>query len=158
MIPHLTALFALSATALAEEQVVWSAVTYTYHGEKTPDLFAGPYDLTPVGATQLYEVGQLYRERYITGAANSSLTNASPIYGLNTYAIDNSQLQIMATDDPWISASAMAFMQALYPPQNATVPNLESMLANSSLAEYPLNGYQYPNIETLSLLDFNHVW
>jgi hypothetical protein len=158
MVPHLTALFVLSATALAAEQVVWSAVTYTYHGEKTPDLFAGPYDLTPVGATQLYEVGQLYRERYITGAANSSLTNASPIYGLNTYAIDNSQLQIMATDDPWISASAMAFMQALYPPQNATVPNLESMLANSSLAEYPLNGYQYPNIETLSLLDFNHVW
>jgi hypothetical protein len=158
MVPHLTALFALSATALAEEQVVWSAVTYTYHGEKTPDLFAGPYDLTPVGATQLYEVGQLYRERYITGAANSSLTNASPIYGLNTYAIDNSQLQIMATDDPWISASAMAFMQALYPPQNAIVLNLESMLANSSLAEYPLNGYQYPNIETLSLLDFNHVW
>jgi hypothetical protein len=64
----------------------------------------------------------------------------------------------MATDDPWISASAMAFMQALYPPQNAIVLNLESMLANSSLAEYPLNGYQYPNIETLSLLDFNHVW
>ncbi|KAE9380286.1 phosphoglycerate mutase-like protein [Stipitochalara longipes BDJ] len=156
--PHFTAIFALAATALAAEQVVWSAVTYTYHGEKTPDLFAGPYDLTPVGANQLYEVGQVYRERYITGSANSTLTNASPIYGINTYAIDNYQLQIMATDDPWVSTGAMAFMQALYPPRNALVLDLESMLANSSLAEYPLNGYQYPNIESLSILDFNHLW
>jgi hypothetical protein len=114
--------------------------------------------LTPIGANQLYEVGQVYRERYITAAGNSSLTTASPIYGLNTNAIDSAQLQIMATDDQWETASAMAFMQGFYPPRNALVLDLESMLANSSVAEYPLNGYQYPNIESLSMLDFNHIW
>jgi hypothetical protein len=159
MIPLFTAILALSATAVAAQiqQVLWSAVTYTYHGEKTPALFPGPYDLTPVGATQLYEAGQIFRDRYISNTANN-ITNAAPINGLNSNAIDNSQMLILTTDDPWVSASAMAFMQSFYPPRNTIVLDLESMLGNSSLDQYPLNGYQYPNIETLSELDFNYLW
>jgi hypothetical protein len=153
----LTAMLALSATAL--EEVVWSVVTYTYHGEKTPALFPGPYDLTPLGANQVYEAGQVIRDRYISGVANSSkITTSAIINGISQSAIDNSQLVVLSTDDPWISASAMAFLQALYPPSNSIVVDLESMLGNSSLAQYPLEGYQYPNIETLSVLDFNRLW
>jgi hypothetical protein len=156
----LTAVLALSATALAQTQeVVWSAVTYTYHGEKTPALFPGPYDLTPVGAQQLYEVGQVIRNRYISGPSNgTAITGPSPIHDISPSAIDNSQLSVLGTDDPWVSASAMAFMQALYPPRDNIVIDLESMLGNSSLDQYPLNGYQYPNIESLSVLDFNRLW
>lgn len=156
----LTAILALSTTALAQTQeVVWSAVTYTYHGEKTPALFPGPYDLTPLGANQLYEAGQVFRNRYISGPANGTTTTApSPINGISVSAIDNSQLSILGTDDPWVSASATAFMQALYPPRNSIVIDLESMLGNLSLDQYPLNGYQYPNIESLSVLDFNRLW
>jgi hypothetical protein len=156
-----TAILALSATALAQntQQVVWSAVSYTYHGEKTPALFPGPYDLTPLGANQLYEAGQIIRDRYISAPPNGThLTNFSPINGISSSAIDNSQLVVFSTDDPWVSASAMAFLQALYPPRDSIVVDLESILGNSSLDQYPLNGYQYPNIETLSVLDFNRLW
>lgn len=161
MAPLLTAILALSATAFAAstQQVVWSAVTYTYHGEKTPALFPGPmYDLTPVGATQLYEAGGILRDRYVSSPANNSITNAAPINGLNSNAINSSQILIWSTDDPWVSASAMAFMQSFYPPRDTIVLDLESMLGNSSLDQYPLNGYQYPNIQTLSMLDFNRLW
>jgi len=157
----LTAVLALLGTASAAltQQVVWSAVTYTYHGEKTPALFPGPYDLTPLGANQVYESGQTLRHRYISGPSNgTSLTTPSPIHDISLNAIDNSQMTILATDDAWVSASALAFMQAFYPPRNNIVIDLESMLGNSSLALYPLDGYQYPNIETLSTLDFNRIW
>lgn len=154
-----TAAVLLSATALAQstEQVVWSAVSYIYHGEKTPSLFSGPYDLTPVGANQLYEAGQVVRSRYLT-SSSSNLTSSANIHGINQDGIDNSQLLILSTDDPWVSASAMAFMQALYPPRSGIVIDPESELGNSSLAQYPLNGYQYANVQTLSVLDFNRLW
>lgn len=151
----------LSATASAQstEQVIWSAVTYTYHGEKTPALFPGPYDLTPLGANQLFQAGELIRDRYISTPANgSNVTEAANINGISVNAIDNSQLLVLSTDDTWVSASAMAFMQALYPPRDTLVVDLESMLGNTTLEQYPLDGYQYPNIETLSVLDFNRLW
>lgn len=157
----LTALLALSAVALTQQtsqETVWSAVTYTYHGEKTPALLAGPYDLTPVGANQLYTAGSILRDRYISGVTNSSIVSPAPINGMNLHQIDNDQLLVLATNDQWVSASATAFMQGLYPPFDSLTFDLESLLGDSGQEAYPLNGYQYPNVQTLSILDFNYLW
>ena len=64
---------------------------------------------------------------------------------------------IMSTNDEFVTASAMAFMQGLYPPRGVVVDD-ESMLGNGTLEQFPLGGYQYPNIESLSDLDFNYIW
>jgi hypothetical protein len=146
----LTALLALSATVAAQDnvQITWAAVVFAHYGEKIPDVTSGPYDLTPNGAQQMYNAGQVIRERYINPPSNGTeLTTAAVINGLSPAAIDNSQLYILSTDDEFVSASALAFMQALYPPYFS----LES-------DPYPLDGYQYPNVQSVSSLDFNYIW
>lgn len=35
---------------------------------------------------------------------------------MQTSQIDNNQMYVLGTDDNYVSASAMAFMQGLYPP------------------------------------------
>ena len=124
-----------------------------------PSLSDGPYNLTPLGANQLFDAGSIIRSRYVSAPDNGSeITTAAIINGISVNAIDNSQLYILSTDDEYISSSALAFMQGLYPPRNAVVIDLESILGNSSLEQYPLNGYQYPNVGTVSSLDFNYIW
>jgi hypothetical protein len=106
-----SALLAVSATAVAQ-QTTWGSVVFTYHGEKTPTLNNGPYNLSPLGASQLYLAGQAIRERYISPPNNGSvITDPAPINGISKDAIDNSQLDILSTDDEFISASGLAFMQ-----------------------------------------------
>lgn len=46
-------------------------------------------------------------------------------------------------------------MQGLYPP---TILEPESYLSNSTYLQYPLGGYQYPNIGTVNALDFDYIW
>jgi hypothetical protein len=156
----LTAILALSATVSAQtnDQITWASVVFTYHGEKVPTLLSnGLLNLTPLGANQLFEAGSIIRNRYISALANDSeITSSAPILGISVNSIDNSQLYILSTDDEYISSSALAFMQGLYPP--ATVIDEESILGNSSVDQYPLNGYQYPNLGTVSTLDLNYVW
>lgn len=157
---HFTAILSLATTSLAQatQQVTWAVVSYTYHGEKTPSLFPAPYDLTPVGAHQAYSAGQLIRERYISSSPNGSqLTSLVPVNGINQNPIDNSQLYMLSAYNPWTSASAQAFMQGVYPPRDALLINLESELGNSSIAQYPLDGYQYANIQAVGPLDFNSI-
>jgi hypothetical protein len=31
-------------------------------------------------------------------------------------------------------------------------------MSDSTLEQYPLGGYQYPNVQSVSSLDFNYVW
>ena len=104
------ALLAVSATTFAE-QTTWGSVVFTYHGEKTPEFNNGPYNLSPLGASQLYLAGQAVRERYVSPPDNASLITAAPINGISEYAIDNAQLEILSTDDEFISTSGLAFMQ-----------------------------------------------
>lgn len=60
--------------------------------------------------------------------------------------------------------SAQAFMQAFYPPynlnSNVTAEYLDptSVLANESYIDNPLNGYQYPLIQTFTALDPNSIF
>ncbi|CZR52153.1 uncharacterized protein PAC_02030 [Phialocephala subalpina] len=155
-----TALLSLSATTLAQTtQVTWAAVAFTYHGEKIPDLHSSPYYLTPYGANQLLNAGQVVRERYISPPTNGSLqTSSAVVNGIETVAIDNSQLYILAPDDTPTSQSAIAFMQGLYPQRTGVTFDQQDTMADGVLVQYPLDGYQYPAIATVSDLDFNYLW
>jgi hypothetical protein len=156
---HLTALLGLSTTALAQSQIVWAAVVYTFYGEKIPSLTSGPYNLAPLGANQMLDAGFFIRSRNINPPSNGSeLSGPAPINGLSVNSIDNSQIYALSTDDEFVSASAMAFFQGLYPPRGIPVFDFEDTLANGTNEGYPLDGYQYPNIETVSELDFNYIW
>jgi len=159
----LTAWLSLSAAALVKgaDQVTWGAVVFTYHGEKIPVLHDGPYNLTPLGANQLLSAGQTIRNRYVAAASNSSqITVSLPINGLNSSVLINSQMEVMGMTDEYVTASALAFMQGLYPPRALVAPviNSQTKLSNGSWQQAPLNGYQYPNIESMSSLDFNYIW
>jgi hypothetical protein len=159
----LTALLALSAAVAAQEesnvQITWAAVVFAHYGEKIPDATAGPYELTPYGANQMYNAGQIIQGRYIWPLPNETegITSYYRINGLSSTEIDNSQMYILSTDDEFVSASALAFMQALYPPVSLEL-DPDAIMSDSSLKQYPLGGYQYPNVQTVSSLDFNYLW
>ncbi|OIW27189.1 phosphoglycerate mutase-like protein, partial [Coniochaeta ligniaria NRRL 30616] len=147
---------------------VWSSVAYIYHGETTPAR--GVYttqSLTPVGAQQMFAQGSMFRARYIVDGnytdEESSVTTHATIQGMEPLAIDSDQTSAISTNDRYISTSAIAFMQGLYPPVDLAVANSAgglraAALANGSLVDYPLNGYQYPDIDTLSTLDPDFIW
>jgi len=158
---HLTILLAALQLVAAQgsEQITWGAVAFTYHGEKTPALAYNGYHLSPLGANQLLGAGSVVRDRYVSPPLNETdLTEAAPINGLSVSSIQNTQLDIMSTDDEYVVASAMAFMQGLYPPLQEFILDAETLLSNSSYVQYPLDGYQYPNVETVNSLDFNYIW
>ncbi len=52
------------------------------------------------------------------------------VSGMSTGAIDNSQIYILSTDDSFLSASALACLQGMYPPFFEI--DDESVLANGS--------------------------
>jgi hypothetical protein len=158
----LTALLALSAAVAAQEsnvQITWAAVVFAHYGEKIPDATSGPYDLTPYGAKQMYNAGQIVQGRYLWPLSNATkdITSYERINGLSSTEIDNSQLYILSTDDEFVSASALAFMQALYPPVYLSLEP-DAIMSDSTLDQYPLGGYQYPNVQSVSSLDFNYLW
>ena len=60
-------------------------------------------------------------------------------------------------------ASALAFMQGLYPPVEGIFATNNgglgaSVMANRSLVQFPLNGYQYPSVLTMDLTDPSYIW
>ncbi|KYK61751.1 hypothetical protein DCS_02894 [Drechmeria coniospora] len=158
MIPASSRLVISSALLLAVAAVsaddgdnvrVWAAVAYVNHGESTPLLGGLQTVLTPEGAQQMQRQGIAFRSRY--------LNNGTQIQGINVVAIDNLQLNISSQTDDWVAASALAFMQGLYPPDvmallaagGGTDLGL-NLVAGSNTTDYPLLGYQYPRVRTLS--------
>lgn len=142
---------------------VWAVVAYINHGEKTPTFGGLENILTPTGARQMWRQGSAFRHRYL-GSRNSTIfsnsTGNTKIQGIATDAINNDQLTVLSQTDEWVSGGAMAFLQALYPPNPNTFNNLaggqqvaQDLFVSPDLIDYPLGGYQYPNIETLSLSD-----
>lgn len=139
-------------------EIIWSSVVYNYHGERTPLILPVQSVLTPLGAQQLYAVGSFFRDRYVASKMNES--NLA-INGLSKDELDNAQVSSMSTSGEFIVASAQAFMQGLYPPLNIssrTLLNPMSVLANGSIIDFPLDGYQYPQIYTASPLDPNSIY
>ncbi|CAJ2512018.1 Uu.00g076430.m01.CDS01 [Anthostomella pinea] len=153
------------ALAQSNAETVRSSFAYILYGERTPLRGNTAPSLTPLGGQQLYTQGSVFRARYLSNGSlsedDSRVTTASPVIGLEENAIDNSQLSIYSSTDEYVFGSALAFMQGLYPPTpHAFAVDGEdlSMLANGTTVEYPLDGYQYPNVQTPSVLDPNSVW
>jgi hypothetical protein len=154
------------SSAQTSGEHVWSSVAFTLYGDRTPMNEPTPPSLTPLGAQQLHAQGSMFRARYL----NSSLTdseNAVTIHvgieGIEKNAIDNSQLYLLAAYNSYTSAGAQAFMQGLYPPIAQAFPNgtggiQAAELADGSVVNYPLGGYQYPNINVASTVDSDSVW
>ena len=158
-------LAALLASAQSDNRRVWSSVAFVYHGETTPAR--GVYttrSLTPIGAQQMFAQGSVFRARYLLdGNTTGEAVDRATIQDMEPLAIDGSQTSVISTNDGYISTSAIAFMQGLYPPVNLAVADSAgglraAALANGTLIEYPLNGYQYPDINTLSTLDPDFIW
>ncbi|KAI9821975.1 MAG: hypothetical protein M1827_002557 [Pycnora praestabilis] len=141
-------------------ETIYGAVIFTRYGERSPLILSEPNVLTPVGAQQLYSAGTFFRNRYLTPPANANdgsvMTNSS-VLGISTHNIDNSQIYAMSLVDEYITGSAQAFMQGLYPPVDMILTS-DNHLANGSIIDYPLSGYQYPQIQTVGDLDPNIVF
>jgi hypothetical protein len=162
----LIALLSLGISAQSGDNLnakVWAVVAYINHGEKTPTFGGLDNVLTPLGARQMWRQGSAFRNRYL-GSRNSTTfsntTGNTKIQGISTDAINNDQLTILSRTEEWIAGGAMAFLQGLYPPNANSFNNLaggremaQDVFSGPDLIDYPLGGYQYPNIETLSMTD-----
>lgn len=162
------ALLAASVTAQSGDDNVkiWAAAAYINHGEKTPSLGTLQEVLTPEGAQQMWRQGRAFRARYLNATEDLSdaeieVAGSSPIQGIEGKAINNEQVDITAGEDEWVVGGALAFFQGLYPPVTNSYNSLaggedlaRNLSANGSdTIEFPLNGYQYPLLQTLSSLD-----
>ncbi|OTA99880.1 hypothetical protein M426DRAFT_35400, partial [Hypoxylon sp. CI-4A] len=148
-------------------ETVWSSFAYVFYGERTPLQGNLPTSLTPLGAQQLYSQGSLLRARYLSNSslsdADAALTTNEPIADIERQALDNNQLSIYSTAEDYVVAGALAFLQGLYPPVTQSFARNNggvnaSTLANGTVVNYPLDGYQYPNIQTIPISDMNSVW
>lgn len=162
----LLALLATTASAQSSSERVWSSFAFVFYGERTPLTGDVPPTLTPLGAQQLLSQGSFFRERYLVNSSSSieddSINSNRPIVGINRDAINNHQLAIYSSTSDYVVGSSLAFMQGLYPPNSQAFPYINgglstSQLANGTLTNYPLDGYQYSNIQTLSVLDPNSI-
>lgn len=157
----------VSSSGQSNDERVWSSVAYIYHGERTPargGVSTTP-SLTPFGAQQMFAQGSAFRARYLVddNTTDESVATSALIQAIEPLALDNSQTSAISTNDSYISTGAIAFMQGLYLPANLNVAQSAgglqaAVLANGSIIEAPLNGYQYPSIETLSTLDPDFIW
>ncbi|KAL9044465.1 MAG: hypothetical protein Q9214_002398, partial [Letrouitia sp. 1 TL-2023] len=89
------------------------------------------------------------------------LTSNSTIDGLSHDVLDDAQTYILSSTFQYTVASALAFMQGLYPPANLSSSqevNRMSILTNGTILDYPLGGYQYPHIFTYSPADPNSIF
>ncbi|PNY27949.1 Heterokaryon incompatibility protein 6 [Tolypocladium capitatum] len=147
---------------------VWAAVAYINSAERTPIIGGLQTVLTPEGAQQMWRQGSAFRNRYLTGGSNSSSsannTGAATIQNMAKDALDNRQLTILSQADEWVAAGALAFIQGLYPAKtDAFVDEAggkdlsHDYASGGNVAEYPLNGYQYPKIQTLTTQDSSSV-
>lgn len=82
------------------------------------------------------------------------------IRGISPYRLVTEEVNIYSTTDQHIAASALAFMQGLYPPlesANGTYLDDIYLLADGAVLDSPLKNYQYPRIYTTGLTDSNSI-
>ena len=123
----------------AQAQTILGVYMFHRHGDRTSKA-TPPTDLTDLGYQEVLTSGQYYRNRYV--ASNAPLQ----IAGISTDQVKLSQLSISAPADNVLMSSAMGFSQALYPPVSGT----SQTLANGSVIQAPMNGYQLIPIATVS--------
>ncbi|KAI7924616.1 hypothetical protein M0657_000907 [Pyricularia oryzae] len=151
------------AQSASSEEIVWSSVAYVYHGERQPLVALGSPVLTPLGAQQMLAQGAHFRSRYLGSGTSESTGSSYRIPSLDPDSLDSTKISILSSDDAYVSSSAIAFMQGLYPPVTGTMAGIAggasvARLANNSFVEFPLNGYQYPRVQASSMLSSESVW
>lgn len=130
----LLALIAALPPALTQQtpdETVLGVYIFHRHGDRTPKVLA-PTNLTDLGYRQTYQSGQYYRSRYIASDADYRIA------GVTSDEVLQSQISVLAPDDDVLQQSAVAFLQALYPPVGVD----SETLANGSTVDAPMNGYQ----------------
>ncbi|KAF5672447.1 hypothetical protein FHETE_3750 [Fusarium heterosporum] len=151
------------AQSTGQGEKVWAAVAFINHGERTPMASDLRTVLTPEGAQQMLRQGTAFRARYIKDGVNNSDYEAiqkAYLQNLNPNVIDNDDLDIISQADEWVSGGAIAFMQGFYPPSTNSFDNStggEEIAMNLGVGdnktEYPMNGYQYPDVRSPSYFD-----
>lgn len=137
---------------------VWAVVAFINSGERTP-VISDRWMLTPEGAQQMRRQGRAFRARYLANVTDPDYDGieVARLQDMSADEIDNTVLDLTSQSEESVTAGAMAFFQGLYPPS----PNAfgtdgdiaRDYSEGGNITDYPLNGYQYPNIRTLSILD-----
>src|SRR5215469_5769717 len=125
-----------------------------------------PLNLNPLlSVSQNISKGAYFRSRYITSTNLPTDIASSFLAGLSNRNLNNDQIKVLTIDDEATGVAAQAFMQAFYPPyvlinSNSSAQPLDSnsVLANKTYVDNPLNGYQYPLIQTFTALDPNSIY
>ncbi|KAF2667778.1 phosphoglycerate mutase-like protein [Microthyrium microscopicum] len=141
------------------QYTVYATFIYARTGERTPQLIPDQeLTLTSFGAQQMYNLGGFFRDRYIgTGIS-------APAYmpGLNTNLYSDDQMSVLAPDWDFTTKSALAFMQAFYPPYrlNSSGGELDptAIMASNNYLDWPSGGTQLPLIQTYSIYSPERIW
>ena len=164
-------MIALSLTVLASAWVAAAQDGDSYHphgafafirsGERTPGLTGGSQVLTAVGAQQMYFLGQNLRARWIASDGNAGLGRQN-IANMSVDILNNDQIAVQTLDKQYLVSSAQAFMQGMYPPHalgNSTgLGDSTGLLADGTIVQAPLRGYQYSNVQSSSPFAFNSIY
>jgi prostatic aicd phosphatase len=143
----LLAISHLAASQSTSGETVHGVVIFSRHGDRTWKG-APPTALTVVGQNQLFNSGEFWHSRYLNSSSSSQISGISP----DSY--DPSQLYASAPDEPVLVTSGQAFLQGLYPPDEA----VSTKLANGTTIEAPLGGYQYAPIHTVDDQSAQALW
>ena len=122
---------AMALLASANAHTIHSVLVFTRHGDRTAKFYKN-YEMTNLGAQQVYSSGQYYRDRYLTGS--------HPIAGVSQDSATTSQIWASAPDQHVLYQTATNFLQGLYPPLAAEDPDV---LGNGTEISGPLDGYQF---------------
>ncbi|RAH69652.1 uncharacterized protein BO66DRAFT_471881 [Aspergillus aculeatinus CBS 121060] len=144
----------VSAQNLKEQ--VWAVFAYTLHGDSVPTALPRESVVTPYGASELYTAGSAFRDRYIA-IHSTDVSPSTRIERISSYVLADEDIDILATTDPSVIASAQAFMQGLYPALNETYDaqffDPIFLMSNGTVTTGPLGGYQYSRVVSASLDD-----
>lgn len=142
---------ALAASSTLAE-TVHSVLVFTRHGDRTAKFYSG-YQMTNLGATQVYQSGQFYRQRYVQDGASSKVS------GIAADQVDFRQVWASAPDQAVLYQTATNFLQGLYPPLGEVDEQLATeTLANGTVTTDPLNGYQFILVHGESETDPDTIW
>ena len=137
-----------AAVSAADAHYIHSALVFTRHGDRTAKWYKG-YQMTNLGAQQVYQSGQFYRDRYLTGE--------HPISGISRDKVVSSQIWASAPDQHVLFQTATNFLQGLYPPLDNSSLAIES-LNNGTDVETPLEGYQFVLVHGEGDSDPDTIW